>query len=269
MGNGFAGLYKDGDLWSRGFLKRVDMAKKNRKGVGDKKSYLLNLQQRHWLDLEKVSEEEGRSIAAIIEQYIDYMLKGRQLKDEREQGEKPALEEAYHELEGLLGYEWLQMTEFNRQCLVWIASCPTEKVGILSKMSGLNSASLGRMMKSEIGLKVSKHFTDRYMMSRRGEIYASMADRALETGDPTYAELMMRLYGDYSATIRQENRNVNINIDAGREVESFDPRSIDQQVLAMGKRANLTPARYSKLWQQLELESAEEQPMLVEAEVIE
>jgi hypothetical protein len=245
------------------------MARKKRKAVSERKSYLLNLQQRHWLDLEKVSEEEERSIASIIEEYIDYMLKGRHLKEERERGDKPALEEAYHELEGLLGYEWLQMTELNRQSLVWIASCPTEKVGILSKMSGLNAASLGRVMKSEIGLKVSKHFTDRYMMSRRGEIYASMAERALETGDPTYAELMMRLYGDYSATIKQENRNVNINIDTTSEVESFDPRSIDQQVLAMGKRANLTPSRYQKLWDQLELERGQDQPMLVEAEVIE
>jgi len=40
-------------------------------------------------------------------------------------------------------------------------------------------------------------------------------------------------------------------------------------VLAMGKRANLTPTRYQKLWDQLELERGQDQPMLVEAEVIE
>ncbi len=30
MKKGFEGLYKDGDLWSGGFLKRVEMAKKDR-----------------------------------------------------------------------------------------------------------------------------------------------------------------------------------------------------------------------------------------------
>ena len=30
MRKGFEGLYKDGDLWSGGFLKRVEMAKKDR-----------------------------------------------------------------------------------------------------------------------------------------------------------------------------------------------------------------------------------------------
>ena len=269
MSDGLAGLYKDGGLWSGGFLKRVEMAKKNRKAKEGKKSYLLMLEQHHWDSLQKVSEDESRSVASVIEDYIDYMLKGRQLKDERERGDRPVLDGIYQELEGLLGYEWLQLTERKRESLCWIAACPTEGVTKLSKMSGLDEGPLGRMMKGEMGLKVSKHFTDRHMMSRRGEIYSKMADKALESGDPAYSELMMRLYGDYSATVRQENRNVNINIEAGREVEGFDPRSIDQQVLAMGKRANLTPARYSKLWKQLELDRGEEQAMLVEAEVIE
>ena len=44
MSDGFAGLYKDGDLWSGGFLKRVEMARKNRKAKEGKKSYLLMLE---------------------------------------------------------------------------------------------------------------------------------------------------------------------------------------------------------------------------------
>ena len=96
MSDGFAGLYKDGgSLWSGGFLKRVEMAKKNRKAKEGKKSYLLMLEQHHWDSLQKVSEDESRSVASVIEDYIDYMLKGRQLKDERERGDRPVLDDIY------------------------------------------------------------------------------------------------------------------------------------------------------------------------------
>ena len=43
---GFAGLYKDGDLWSGGFLKRVEMAKRGRRVEGKKVDMLGYLQRK-------------------------------------------------------------------------------------------------------------------------------------------------------------------------------------------------------------------------------
>ena len=92
-------------------------------------------------------------------------------------------------------------------------------------------------------------------------------DKALEGEDPAYTEQAMRLYNDYALNIKQENKNININIDTSKDSGVFSHQDLDQQLMTMAKRINMTPARYEKLWLNLEqkqLNSAE----VIEAEVV-
>ena len=59
---GFAGLYKDGDLWSGGFLKRVEMAKRGRRVEG-KKVDMLGYLQRKVGDYCDRRREEGEDVS--------------------------------------------------------------------------------------------------------------------------------------------------------------------------------------------------------------
>ena len=79
-----------------------------------------------------------------------------------------------------------------------------------------------------------------------------VVNRALDGNDPAYTEQAMRLYNDFALNIKQESRNININIEGSKETGLFNHQQLDQQLMVMAKRINMTPSRYEKLWQGLE-----------------
>tara|TARA_A100001037_G_scaffold306480_1_gene351870 strand:+ start:1346 stop:2119 length:774 start_codon:yes stop_codon:yes gene_type:complete len=253
-------------------------SRKNSPQGQDKKKMTLRLNPTHHQTLKRLSEDKGKTMSLILEEMIEHYLLGNQMMVDRQAEikrlddngsdfDQGVYQEAYTELEALLGFEWLEMTESSRKVMTYMALFPHHNDLQLQKLSGHDRHLVSRLKQSEIGVRVLNHFGDRYLWSRRPEVLRTVVDKALEGEDPAYTEQAMRLYNDYALNIKQENKNININIDTSKDSGVFSHQDLDQQLMTMAKRINMTPARYEKLWLNLEqkqLNSAE----VIEAEVV-
>ena len=88
-------------------------------------------------------------------------------------------EEAYSEVESLVGSAWLKMNEKRRRALAFLAMFPYEAGHRLARMMGMARQGLQKIKESEVGLKVINHFSDRSLWSKRPEFYGRWLRRLL------------------------------------------------------------------------------------------
>ena len=93
------------------------------------------------------------------------------------------------------------------------------------------------------GLKVINHFADRSLWSQRPELLRSVIAKAIESDEPAWTELALRIFGDYSAKVAKE-----VKVEPKKPRASH--RDLDLQLIHQAKLLNMTPKRFQLLWQQ-------------------
>ena len=103
------------------------------------------------------------TIALIIERYLEYMLMGEIASLDREQEQErmaravvPSFEaelyqEAYSEVESLVGLAWLKMGEKRRRALAFLAMFPYEAGHRLARMMGMIRKDFKRLRSLKLG----------------------------------------------------------------------------------------------------------------------
>ena len=103
------------------------------------------------------------TIALIIERYLEYMLMGEIASLDREQEQErmaravvPSFEaklyqEAYSEVESLVGLAWLKMGEKRRRALAFLAMFPYEAGHRLARMMGMIRKDFKRLRSRKLG----------------------------------------------------------------------------------------------------------------------
>ena len=109
-------------------------------------------------------------------------------------------------------------------------------------MSRISRQWLSNVKRSSIGVKVVNHFSDRSLWSKRPQLLRSVIDKAVESDEPAWSELALRIFGDYGARI---NRQV-----AVEDQPTKMPADLEQQFIEQAKLLKMTPKRFKKLWQQ-------------------
>ena len=82
-----------------------------------------------------------------------------------------------------------------------------------------------KIKESEVGLKVINHFSDRSLWSKRPQLLQSVVEKAIESENPSWSELALRIFGEYSTkvervTVTLENQPTKIPADLDRELLS-------------------------------------------------
>ena len=83
-------------------------------------------------------------------------------------------QEAYSEVESLVGSAWLKMGEKRRRALAFLAMFPYEAGHRLARMMDMTRQGFQKMTESEVGLKVINHFSDRSLWSKRLQLLRSV-----------------------------------------------------------------------------------------------
>ena len=153
--------------------------RKQRQLRKDRINFLMCLCPRQHQQLKRLAEHRQETIALIIERYLEYMLLGEIARlDRQQEQEQMALavvpnfeaklyQEAYSEVESLVGSAWLRMGEKRRRALAFLAMFPYEAGHRLARMMGMTRQGFQKIKESEVGLKVINHFSDRSLWSKR------------------------------------------------------------------------------------------------------
>ena len=112
-------------------------------------------------------------------------------------------------------------------------------------MSRISRQWLSNVKRSSIGIKVVNHFSDRSLWSKRPQLLRSVIDKAIESDEPAWSELAMRIFGDYS--LKVEKQETRLNIDINNNVHK--PADLDRELIEQAKLLNMTPARFTLLWE--------------------
>ena len=226
--------------------------RKQRKSSKDRVAFMMRLCSKQHQKLKQLAEHRSQTIALIVEQYIDHMLTGEvaQLDRQREQQsmaitipdfEAEVYQEAYGEVEFLMGRSWIKMSDKRRRALTFLALFPYEAGYRLARMIGMTRQGLQKIKESMQGLKVINHFADRSLWSQRPELLRSVIAKAIESDEPAWSELALRIFGDYSAKVTKE-----IKVEPKKPTASH--RDLDLQLIQQAKLLNMTPKRFQLLW---------------------
>ena len=213
----------------------------------------MRLCPRQHQQLKRLAEQRLETIALIIERYFEYMLLGELAKLNREQEqermavavvlnfEAELYQEAYSEVESLVGSAWLKMGEKRRKALAFLAMFPYEAGHRLARMVGMTRQGFQKIKESEVGLKVINHFSDRSLWSKRPQLLQSVVEKAIESENPSWSELALSIFGQYSTkvervTVTLENQPTKI------------PADLDRELIEQAKLLNMTPKRFEQLW---------------------
>jgi len=183
--------------------------RKQRKLRKDRINFLMRLCPRQHQQLKRLAEHRQETIALIIERYLEYMLLGEIARLDREQEqeqmavavvpnfEAELYQEAYSEVESLVGSAWLKMGEKRRRALAFLAMFPYEAGHRLARMMGMTRQGFQKIKESEVGLKVINHFSDRSLWSKRPQLLQSVVEKAIESENPSWSELALRIFRNY------------------------------------------------------------------------
>ncbi len=226
--------------------------RKQRKSSKDRVAFMMRLCPQQHQQLKQLAEHRQETIALIVEQYIDHMLQGEvaQLNRVQEQQsmaitipdfEAEVYQEAYGEVESLMGGAWLRMSEKRRRALTFLALFPYEAGYRLARMIGMTRQGFQKIKESMQGLKVINHFADRSLWSNRPELLRSVIAKAVESDEPAWTELALRIFGDYGAKVAKE-------VKVEQQESRAKPQDLDQQLIHQAKLLNMTPKRFQLLW---------------------
>ena len=98
-----------------------------------------------------------------------------------------------------------------------------------------------KIKESQQGLKVINHFADRSLWSQRPELLRSVIAKAVESDEPAWTELALRIFGDYGAKVTKE-------VKVEQQESPANPKDLDQQLIQQAKSLNMTPKRFQLLW---------------------
>ena len=183
--------------------------RKQRKLRKDRINFLMSLCPKQHQQLKRLAEHRQETIALIIERYLEYMLLGEVAKLDRQQEQQrmavavvPNFEaelyrEAYSEVESLVGSAWLKIGEKRRRTLAFLAMFPYEAGHRLARMMGMTRQAFQKIKGSEVGLKVINHFSDRSLWSKRPQLLQSVVEKAIESENPSWSELALRIFRNY------------------------------------------------------------------------
>ena len=228
--------------------------RKQRKSSKDRVAFMMRLCPQQHQKLKQLAEHREETIALIVEQYIDHMLQGEvaQLDRQREQQnmaitvpdfEAEVYQEAYGEVESLVGRSWIKMSDKRRRALTFLALFPYEAGHRLARMIGMTRQGFQKIKESIQGLKVINHFADRSLWSQRPELLRSVIAKAIESDEPAWTELALRIFGDYGAKVAKE-------VKVEQQQSRAKPQDLDQQLIQQATLVNMTPKRFQLLWQQ-------------------
>ena len=100
-----------------------------------------------------------------------------------------------------------------------------------------------KIKESEVGLKVINHFSDRSLWSKRSQLLQSVVEKAIESENPSWSELALRIFGEYSTKVAW----VTVAIE---DQPTKMPMDLDRELIEQARLLNVTPARFQKLWKQ-------------------
>ena len=222
----------------------------------DRVKFLMSLHPQQHQQLKRIASDKQQSMALVIENYLNYMLLGEIAQlDRRQEQQGIALavtadfdaefyQQTYSEVEFLVGEAWLKMRKKRRRALAFLALFPYEPTWRLARMCSLSRQGLQKIKQSPLGVKVVNHFSDRSLWSRRPELLRSVIDKAIESDEPAWSELAMRIFGDYGARVNQQ---VTVAVE---DRQKKMPVDLEQQFIEQAKLLKMTPKRFKKLWQQ-------------------
>ena len=116
-------------------------------------------------------------------------------------------------------------------------------------MSGISRQWITKVKRSSLGIKVLDHFTSRSLWSKRPEILQAVVERAVHSDNPAWAELAMRLFGDYGMSVNQLQVSLEVEDEKSRR-----PMDLEQEFIEQALVLKMTPKRFQKLWKQAQLE---------------
>ena len=211
--------------------------RKQRKLRKDRINFSMRLCPKQHQQLKRLAEQRQETIALIIERYLEYMLLGEIARLDREQEqermavavvpnfEAELYQEAYSEVESLVGSAWLKIGEKRRRALAFLAMFPYEAGHRLARMMGMTRQGFQKIKESEAGLKFINHFSDQSLWSKRSQLLQSVVEKAIESENPSWSELALSIFGEYSTkvervTVTLENQQTKIPADLDRELLS-------------------------------------------------
>ena len=227
--------------------------RKQRKLRKDRINFLMRLCPRQHQQLKRLAEHRQETIALIIERYLEYMLLGEIARLDREQEqermavavvpnfEAELYQEAYSEVESLVGLAWLKMDYKRRRALAFLTMFPYEAGHRLARMMGMTRQGFQKIKESEVGLKVINHFSDRSLWSKRPQLLRSVVEKAIESENPSWSELALRIFGEYSTKVAR----VTVAIE---DQQAKMPMDLDRELIERAKLLNMTPKRFEQLW---------------------
>ena len=80
---------------------------------------------------------------------------------------------------------------------VFLALFPYETGYGLTSMVGMTRQGFQKIKESEVGLKVINHFSDRSLWSKRPQLLRSVVEKAIESENPSWSELALRIFRNY------------------------------------------------------------------------
>jgi hypothetical protein len=197
------------------------------------------------------------TMALLIERFVSHMMKGQLALEARLDNNeaedvldwKGLSYEIQVEVEALLAEDWVGLRPKRQLALVYLAAFPFESPWRLGRMSGISRQWITTVKRSPLGIKVIDHFASRSLWSKRPEILKAVIDRAVETDNPAWAELAMRFFGDYGASV---HKLVTVEVE---DKKSKRPMDLEEEFIEQALVLKMTPARFQKLWKQAQLEA--------------
>lgn len=235
--------------------------------ANDKKSARVNfsflMRVTHQQLLKQMSETDNVTMARIMDEMMEHYLsaKSRNISREEEQESiadndelvviDDIVNEIYDELEAMLGFVWLDLTEKQRKVYVYVAMFPDRPARDLHKLANTTTQYFDRLRSSDIGITIIKSYGDRMVWARRSELYSSLFTKALQSMDPAWMQLVMKIMGDDSTVVKQiVEGTMNHTYSLGNNSSSkiLGPVEVDQEFMELGRRYNMTPERYQLLY---------------------
>ena len=205
-----------------------------------------------------MAERQKVTMALLIERFVSHMMRGQLALEARQESNEAEdvfdwqglSHEIQAEVEVLLADDWIGLSPKKQLALVYLAAFPFESPWRLGRMSGVSRQWITKVKRSSLGIKVIDHFASRSLWSKRPEILKAVIDRAVETDNPAWAELAMRLFGDYGLNVNQLQISLEVE-----DKKSKRPMDLEEEFIEQALLLKMTPKRFQKLWQQARLEA--------------
>ena len=224
-----------------------------RKTRSDWVNFVMRLDSQLHQQLKQMAERQSVTMALLIERFVSRMMRGQLALEARQESNEAEdvfdwqglSHEIEAEVEVLLAEDWIGLSEKRQLALVYLAAFPFESPWRLGRMSGISRQWITKVKRSSLGIKVLDHFTSRSLWSKRPEILQAVVERAVHSDNPAWAELAMRLFGDYGMSVNQLQVSLEVE-----DKKSKRPMDLEQEFIEQALVLKMTPKRFQKLWKQ-------------------